>query len=124
MVIRIRWHRQWANFPISGLCEKDGTPYWFHLNIDNKTYTAYSLTLEKLDELDEELKELIDSYGSVIFHDERYFPELPTGGGSISKLVKTTSIELSKVAFSFEFSDFSNPIPHQEYYAAKRGTTL
>lgn len=123
MAVRIRWHRQWANFPISGLCEKDNTPYWFEWNASTKLYQAYALDEDTLGRLDQELEELVASYGRVIFHDDRYLPELPNGGGPVATVVSVADIDLSQVAFSFDSSQISNPVPHQEYYAAKRQTT-
>lgn len=122
MAVRIKWHRQWAiNRPISGLCEKDGVCYWFEWA--NGIYKAFSLTDETLKKLDEEVEELVASYGKVIFHDERFLPELPSSG-QIAKVVKVTEIDLSRVEFSFDSTQISNLIPHHEYYAAKRGITL
>lgn len=116
MSIKILWHRQYAGFAISGLCEKEKKQYWFEWDFQNDKYRAYHLHDGDYEKLEKELETLRKSYGDVIFHDERYKPILSEESGFKTVEVADIDNKTDNFAFFFGKSNIENPIPHQIYY--------
>lgn len=117
MSVKILWHRQWAGFAISGLCERNKTQYWFEWNFQTNNYNGYHLQNDDFEKLEEELTNLRESYGDVIFHDERYKPILSSEIGLSQVKVANINTNPENIAFEFTKESVINPIPHQIYYS-------
>lgn len=112
MNIKILWHRLWINFVVSGLCEKDNELYWFEWDFSKEHYLGFELSSEQTKEIDKERERLEKVVGKVIYHDQRYKPELAIADKVFLESVQLVNFKFEKESFFFQKEDIINPVPH------------